>query len=457
MKRMRPTVFLFVVLVLLHPAAAFPQEIPEDFTPFVRLGHLVKVSVYKDPQMDSSGKQVLRQGQLLSQRVMGVPVGSGTIISSGGLILTNFHVYRFEDQFRFDKARGLLLVSQQADRSMLVYGLADNDPLKEPVLQYTASPVSLDPQHDIALLKITTDKDGNKIKGLSFGYARFGNPFDIKLNESIAILGYPQKGGDTITVTDGKFLGYYRNKNFPGLDGFIKTNAAMAPGNSGGAALNKNLLVGIPTAVTLPTSAGSDLGYIHPVTWALKTLLVAQHKFRLPVPDIPLAWLTSTYNSDESAAFVYISGHIISAQSRQPLEASVIASRWDRSMMEVRRLHNDIQSVRNIYLAQRMRFEGIPVEEISKQLKISPARIEKMLQFRLDEKNLTPDTIKYLQGEFFYEAGISDPSGFFLLKVPRGMKVRLYVNKKGFRSLEEGLQETSLISVYLGDVQLFQY
>ena len=457
MKRFEMVALLLLFLLFLQSIPALCQEIPEDFTPFVRLGHLVKISIYKDSQMDSSGKQVLRQGQLINQRVMGVPVGSGTIVSSGGLILTNFHVYRFEDQFNFDKSRGLLIVSQQADRSMLVYGLEDNDPLKEPVLLYTAVPVSLDPQHDIALLKINTDQNGNKIKESSFGHARLGNPFAIKLSESLAIIGFPQKGGDTITVTDGKFLGFYRNKNFPGLDGFIKTNAAMAPGNSGGAALNKNLLVGIPTAVTLPTSAGSDLGYINPVTWALKTFLVARHKYKLPVPDIPIEWLTSTYNSDESAAYVYVSGRLISAQSRQPLEASVIVSRRDRSLIEVRRLHNDIQSVRNIYLAQRMSFEGIPVQEISRRLKISTARIEKMLQFRLDEKHLTADTVRYLQGEFFYEAGISDSAGFFLLKVPRGTKSRLYVNKKGFRSLEENLHEAGPVSVHLGDVQLFEY
>ena len=222
-------VLLFLLCLSSYAAA---QSIPSDFTPFVRLGHLVKLSIHKNPVLDTEKGSIINRGELLREEVVQMPVGSGTIISPDGLILTNWHVYQISDQFQFDPEKNLLRVAEPAGSAMLVYWLQDKDPLKIPVFRYLAVPLSLDEEHDTALLKIVADRDGRRISPVDFTYVRLGNPFGMRINEDITVLGYPGKGGDTITVTDGKFLGYYRDERFPGLDGFIKTNAAMAPGNS---------------------------------------------------------------------------------------------------------------------------------------------------------------------------------------------------------------------------------
>ena len=284
---------------------------------------------------------------------------------------------------------------------MLVYWLWDNDPLKIPVFQYQAVPLSLDEEHDTALLKIMTDKDGNRIDRTDFSHVRLGNPFGMKINENISVLGYPGKGGDTITITDGKFLGYYRDDRFPGLDGFIKTNAAMAPGNSGGAALNRQALVGVPTAVTLPTEAGSDLGYIHPVTWALKGFIIAKQKFGLTPPEIPMEWLTSPYNTDDTSRDIYLTGSVVSANSQKGIKGRILIARSDRTLEQIEELHQNLQAVSIIYSMKQMQEYGMSVSEIAKRFSVTSTEVEQILAIELSEENIIPD-IPWHAGPNFY-------------------------------------------------------
>lgn len=446
---------LLFLLCLSSNAAA--QVIPSDFTPFVRLGHLVKLSIFKNPVLDAEKGSVLNRGELMREEVVQMPVGSGTIISADGMILTNWHVYQIRDQYQFDQANNLLRVAEPAGNAMLVYWLKDNDPLKIPVFQYLAIPLSLDEKHDTALLKIVADKDGNRINKVDFSHVRLGNPFGMKINENITVLGYPGKGGDTITMTDGKFLGYYRDERFPGLDGFIKTNAAMAPGNSGGAALNKQALVGVPTAVTLPTEAGSDLGYIHPVTWALKGFVIAKHKFGLSPPEIPLGWLMSPYNTDGTAQNVFVIGSVLSASSQKGLRGRILIIRSDRTLEGIEELHRNVQAVSIIFSMQQMQRFGLSVDEIAKRFNVTSAEAKRILAAELSEDDISEDIPRYLAGEFFYEVGESDEEGFFILSVPKREKVSLHVFKEGFRPVSKDFITVEGSFQNLGRIKVYSY
>jgi len=305
------------------------------------------------------------------------------------------------------------------------------------------------------LLKIVADSEGNEVDMRDFSYVPLGNPFGMKINVDIAVLGYPGKGGDTITMTEGKFLGYYREARFPGLDGFIKTNAAMAPGNSGGAALNKLALIGVPTAVTLPSQAGSDLGYIHPVTWALKGLAVAEFKFGLHPPEIPGDWLSSPYNSDETSENIYVVGSVVSANANRGVNSRVIAARPDRSLEAIRKLHQDLESMATIYMAQQMRDYGLSAEEIGRRLDLDLSQVKEILVYEFSEDKLPEDVRQYIQGEFYYEHTQSDPEGFFILSLPRKRQVVLHIVKEGYRPLsrkvltEEGsIQDLKKVKIY---------
>ncbi len=151
-----------------------------------------------------------------------VGVGSGVIISSDGYIVTNNHVV--------------------ANANQLQVTLNNNK-------SYEAEFIGSDPNSDIALLKI-------KVEG-KLPYLAFADSDNTKIGEWVLAVGNPFNL--TSTVTAGIISAKARNLGRADQS-FIQTDAAVNPGNSGGALVNTNGdLVGINTAITSQT--GSYVGY----------------------------------------------------------------------------------------------------------------------------------------------------------------------------------------------------
>ena len=147
--------------------------------------------------------------------------GSGVIISSDGYIVTNNHVIEKADK---------LQVTLNNNKS------------------YEAEVIGTDPNTDIALIKIEAD---NKLP-----YLAFGDSDNTKIGEWVLAVGNPFNLTSTVTagIVSAKARSLGRNQSF------IQTDAAVNPGNSGGALVNTNGdLVGINTAITSQT--GSYVGY----------------------------------------------------------------------------------------------------------------------------------------------------------------------------------------------------
>ena len=169
--------------------------------------------------------------------------GSGVIISNDGYIVTNNHV--------IDKARQIQVVL--------------NDKRT-----YLATLVGTDPNTDIALLKI----DENDLP-----YLNFGNSDSLQVGEWVLAIGNPFNL--TSTVTAGIVSAKARNINIINADmkieSFIQTDAAVNPGNSGGALVNtRGELVGINTAIASQT--GSYSGYSFAVPAAIVNKVVSDLK-----------------------------------------------------------------------------------------------------------------------------------------------------------------------------------
>lgn len=155
--------------------------------------------------------------------------GSGVIISEDGYIITNNHVV------------------QDAETINVVL----NDKRS-----FVARLIGNDPSSDLAVIKI--DADG--LEPLEFG-----NSDEVKIGEWVLAVGNPFNL--TSTVTAGIVSAKARNINILGnkmsnapIESFIQTDAAVNPGNSGGALVNlKGELVGINTAIA--SSTGSYTGY----------------------------------------------------------------------------------------------------------------------------------------------------------------------------------------------------
>ena len=151
--------------------------------------------------------------------------GSGVIISSDGYIITNHHV--------IETAEDIQITTN------------DNQ-------SYEAKIIGSDEQNDIALLKIESSEE--------LPYAVFGDSDSTQIGEWVLAVGNPFNL--TSTVTAGIISAKSRSLDPTGrtTQSYIQTDAAVNPGNSGGALINdKGELIGINTAIQ--TQTGSYVGY----------------------------------------------------------------------------------------------------------------------------------------------------------------------------------------------------
>ena len=152
-----------------------------------------------------------------------IGTGSGVIISPDGYIITNNHV--------INGAQNISIT------------LNDNK-------TYTAELIGTDEKTDIALLKIDADED--------LPYATFGDSDQAKVGEWVLAVGNPFNLNSTVTA--GIISAKARDLSGVSAQSFIQTDAAVNPGNSGGALVNTNGdLIGINTAISSQT--GSYIGY----------------------------------------------------------------------------------------------------------------------------------------------------------------------------------------------------
>ena len=115
---------------------------------------------------------------------------------------------------------------------------------------FDAELIGTDPNTDIALLKIESDK--------TLDYTTFGDSNSAQIGEWVLAVGNPFNL--TSTVTAGIISAKSRDLSGQNTQSFIQTDAAVNPGNSGGALVNINgELIGINTAISSQT--GSYIGY----------------------------------------------------------------------------------------------------------------------------------------------------------------------------------------------------
>lgn len=170
--------------------------------------------------------------------------GSGVIVSEDGYIVTNNHV--------IDNASEIEII------------LNDNS-------KYTAKIIGTDPSTDIAVLKI----DAKDLPAMSFG-----NSDDLRIGEWVLAVGNPFNL--TSTVTAGIVSAKARNINLLSdrgssevvpIESFIQTDAAVNPGNSGGALVNTSgQLVGINTAIASQTGSYAGYSFAVPVNLVKKVM-----------------------------------------------------------------------------------------------------------------------------------------------------------------------------------------
>ncbi len=165
--------------------------------------------------------------------------GSGVIISTDGFIVTNNHVIENADEIE------VLLNDKRSYRAQLV---------------------GRDPSTDLAVLKVNA-------QGLN--HIEYGNSDNVRVGEWVMAVGNPFSLASTVTT--GIVSAKARNINILddnlAIESFIQTDAAVNPGNSGGALVNlRGELIGINTAIATPTGVYAGYAFAVPVNIVQKVV-----------------------------------------------------------------------------------------------------------------------------------------------------------------------------------------
>lgn len=169
--------------------------------------------------------------------------GSGVIVSPDGYIVTNNHV---------------------------IDGAEEIDVLLNDNRTFKASVVGIDPTTDLAVIKI----DQSELIAM-----KWGNSDLINIGEWVLAVGNPYTFNSTVTagIVSAKARNIdilRKNANDLSIESFIQTDAAVNPGNSGGALVNlKGELVGINTAIMSPTGSYAGYSFAVPVSLVKKVYI----------------------------------------------------------------------------------------------------------------------------------------------------------------------------------------
>ena len=167
--------------------------------------------------------------------------GSGVIITQDGYIVTNNHVINGADEIN------VTLANKKS---------------------YKATVVGADASTDLAVIKIDAK---------ALPYMVYGNSDEAKLGQWVLAIGYPLTLDVTVTAgivsAKARQIGINDRKSEAPIESFIQTDAAVNPGNSGGALINTNgELIGINSAISSPTGSYAGYSYAIPVNIVKKVV-----------------------------------------------------------------------------------------------------------------------------------------------------------------------------------------
>jgi len=231
------------------PSAAAPTSVPAAAAPASSTdqpGDLVGVVANaRESVVTITAQGVPTRNPFSPFNVPATGVGSGIVVSSNGLILTNFHVV--------EGAQTLSVATHDGQT-------------------LDATVVSTDEAHDLAVIRAT----GGNLKA-----ATLGDSDQLLPGQTVLAIGSPL-GEFTETVTRGIVSALDRDITVgdqatgasKSLSGLIQTDAAINPGNSGGPLLDANgAVVGISTAVA---GNAEGLGFAIPISAASSLIALAQ-------------------------------------------------------------------------------------------------------------------------------------------------------------------------------------
>jgi S1-C subfamily serine protease len=194
------------------------------------------------------------------------PRGSGVVVRQDGIVVTNYHVVTQEKPERVYEDLWFTLANQR----------------------YRLQVLKFDKTHDLVLMRMTGDAAAlAAVKSIELA-----NGSKLELLDDLVIIGFPEKGGTSPTLSPGVVEGIDK------VNGWIKTDARLIHGNSGGAAVNvEGRLVGVSTKVEVdrvPVDKAGTSVPIGAIGFLRSAQLVASMLADVPVGEESKASVEST-------------------------------------------------------------------------------------------------------------------------------------------------------------------
>ncbi|MCA8891830.1 MAG: Do family serine endopeptidase [Hyphomonas sp.] len=253
-----------LLVLAVSPLMAHAQRLPETrseidltFAPLVKEVSPAVVNVYtqKTVKTDVTPMEMLLYGRAAPQSRVQNSLGSGVIVREDGVIVTNNHVVEDADSFR-------VVLSDRRE--------------------YPAELVLNDERTDLAVLKI--DTGGDTLPVLHFADTR-----EAQVGDLVMAIGNPFGVGQT--VTSGIISATARTDvGISDYSFFIQTDAAVNPGNSGGALVNmRGQLVGVNTAIFSRGGGSNGIGFAIPSEMVKRVVDAAMNEGTFVRPWLGLA------------------------------------------------------------------------------------------------------------------------------------------------------------------------
>lgn len=242
-------------------------DVELSYAPLVREASPAVVNVYtkktvtrRDPMRDFFGRR-FETGPGTRERVQN-SLGSGVILSEDGVIVTNNHVIEGADEF-------LVVLSDRRE--------------------YVADLILADERTDLAVLKIETGDD--PLPSLDYADTRA-----VEVGDIVLAIGNPFGVGQT--VTSGIISATARTDvGISDYAFFLQTDAAVNPGNSGGALINtRGQLVGVNTAIFSRSGGSNGIGFAIPAEMVRRVVDSAVNEGMIVRPWLGLKGQSVTFD-----------------------------------------------------------------------------------------------------------------------------------------------------------------
>ena len=356
-------------------------------------------------------------------------IGSGVVLDQKGIIVTNEH----------------LITKAISIRVKFINGK-----------EYEAYVLASDPEFDIALLKIISNK-------ADFPYLTIGAKRTIRVGEKAIVIGSPFGLASSVTVGVISFIG--RNPLIEGkvYANSIQTDAAINPGNSGGALLDGDgNLLGIVTATH---GEGKGIGFAIPID----DVAVMLSEFLENSPKRPILGLFIEKRRDERGVSLYVNrvipgspavtygmkaGDRITELNKRTIREgtklqSIIRSMKGDSALQLRIVRGTKKYTMNVDAVDMEKFTPLPIDEVLCGMRVANIKGYPKLKYRLRDKEGVVVT-KVFNG------GIAEKSGLKRGDVIIKINNNIVKNDKDFDSfMIEGLKRNYILYQVKRDDSLF--